>query len=287
MKKFTINELERFSGIKANTLRAWEKRYNLLTPARSPGNIRQYTIEELIKLLNISLLTKNGFAISRLAEAGPETWLKKVNALDGVDNDCRKGVNMLLLRLHDLDCKDFEDVLNQLIKVLPIEIVARKTLHPFLLATGLMWQGHRLMEEHLVVTAIRKKLIMAIELLPQPKPEARRVILFIPDNKLLDLGLLYSNYILKAAGFQIVYLGSDVTYKNLVKAVETWDPDFLFTYLASPQSFPLDNFLIHLAVENASCQFIHAQIPGHKSRPMSRANYASFGFDDCLAHIVS
>mgnify|MGYP003631599665 FL=1 len=53
---FTIKDLENISGIKAHTIRIWEKRYNLLEPKRTETNIRYYTPEDLMKLLNIVLL---------------------------------------------------------------------------------------------------------------------------------------------------------------------------------------------------------------------------------------
>lgn len=285
MKKFTINELEKFSGIKANTLRAWEKRYNLLRPARTVGNIRQYNFEELAKLLNVSLLTKNGFAISRLAEAGPSAWEEKLNALDGVDNLCRMALHELLLKMHDVPCRGFEEVLNKLVKIIPVEIVAQKTLHPFLTATGLMWQGHRYTEEHLVVTAIRKKLFLAIEMLPDPHPETESIILFLPDNKLLDLGLLYANYRLKSAGKQVIYLGNDVTYQNLINMVEAWKPSYIFSYLDPGHSFPLERLLNHLEGNAPACNVIHANIPGKKSKRDSLKNYISLGFDEAVSYV--
>ena len=54
--EFTIKDLENFSGIKAHTIRIWEKRYNLLEPNRTESNIRYYDIHNLQKLLNVALL---------------------------------------------------------------------------------------------------------------------------------------------------------------------------------------------------------------------------------------
>ena len=59
--EFSIKNLENISGIKAHTIRIWEKRYKLLSPERTNTNIRKYSLESLRKLLNINLLYKNGF----------------------------------------------------------------------------------------------------------------------------------------------------------------------------------------------------------------------------------
>ena len=64
---FSIKDLENISGVKAHTIRIWEKRYNLLQPKRSKTNIRHYDLNNLQKLLNISFLNNNGFKISKIA----------------------------------------------------------------------------------------------------------------------------------------------------------------------------------------------------------------------------
>ena len=51
---FSIKDLENLSGIKAHTIRIWEKRYNLLKPERTDTNIRHYSLESLQKILNVA-----------------------------------------------------------------------------------------------------------------------------------------------------------------------------------------------------------------------------------------
>ena len=53
---FSIKDLENITGVKAHTIRIWEKRYDLLSPERSETNIRYYSNKNLQKLLNIVLL---------------------------------------------------------------------------------------------------------------------------------------------------------------------------------------------------------------------------------------
>lgn len=65
---FSIKDLENLSGIKAHTIRIWEKRYNALEPMRTDSNIRYYDITNLQKLLNIVLLHEYGYKISKIAK---------------------------------------------------------------------------------------------------------------------------------------------------------------------------------------------------------------------------
>jgi DNA-binding transcriptional MerR regulator len=64
---FSIKDLENLSGIKAHTIRIWEKRYNVLQPMRTDTNIRLYDLASLQKLLNITLLHEYGYKISKIA----------------------------------------------------------------------------------------------------------------------------------------------------------------------------------------------------------------------------
>jgi DNA-binding transcriptional MerR regulator len=74
---FSIKDLENISGVKAHTIRIWEKRYNLLQPKRTETNIRHYDLHNLQKLLNISFLNNNGFKISKIDALMSLNWHQK------------------------------------------------------------------------------------------------------------------------------------------------------------------------------------------------------------------
>jgi hypothetical protein len=67
LSKYSITDLERITGIKAHTLRVWEKRYGLVEPKRGPNNVRCYCEKDLEKLVRVCELNKAGYKISRLA----------------------------------------------------------------------------------------------------------------------------------------------------------------------------------------------------------------------------
>jgi DNA-binding transcriptional MerR regulator len=68
VKKYSISDVESLIGIKAHTIRAWESRYNLVPPKRTPTNIRFYDEDDLKLLLNIVTLNGKGYKISRIAK---------------------------------------------------------------------------------------------------------------------------------------------------------------------------------------------------------------------------
>ncbi len=79
MISYSINELEKLTGIKAHTIRMWEKRYHVFTPQRTETNIRYYDDNDLKKLLNISTLNRHGVKISTIAKMNEDTIREKVN----------------------------------------------------------------------------------------------------------------------------------------------------------------------------------------------------------------
>ena len=78
-KNFSIRDLENISGIKAHTIRIWEKRYNLFSPERSKTNIRYYSHQNLQKLLNIVLLNNNNYKISKISKMS--TYFRRFGGL--------------------------------------------------------------------------------------------------------------------------------------------------------------------------------------------------------------
>ncbi|MGC9344527.1 MAG: MerR family transcriptional regulator, partial [Bacteroidales bacterium] len=68
MANYSIKDLEKLSGIKAHTIRIWEKRYKLVEPKRTDTNIRFYDDDDLKRIMNIALLNRKGMKISQLAQ---------------------------------------------------------------------------------------------------------------------------------------------------------------------------------------------------------------------------
>jgi len=88
-KNFSIRDLENLSGIKAHTIRIWEKRYSLLAPERTATNIRTYTLSSLQKLLNVTLLYNNGYKISKISRIPEENiplMVREIVAKNSVKN---------------------------------------------------------------------------------------------------------------------------------------------------------------------------------------------------------
>ena len=118
---YSIQDLERLSGIKAHTIRIWEKRYSLLTPGRTDTNIRYYNDDQLRKLLNTCTLISNGGKISKVSKLSESAISKEVEALmmpkskdeqlDVFINKIIESENSVdsLTRIVSFDTKEFTD----------------------------------------------------------------------------------------------------------------------------------------------------------------------------------
>lgn len=284
MKNFTINDLERFTGVKAHTLRIWERRYDILHPERTPGNFRSYTVDQLRKILNIALLNKNGHKISKLARSTEDGVENSLTSLSNEQNICQKAINELTVCMYTPDPHSFEEVLARLFATWPSDIVMEKIVFPFLSTTSLLWTGNKLYEEHIVVTSIRKKLFLAIESLPDTSKSLESVVLFLPDNKQLDLGLIYSNYFLKKRGMHVIYFGVDVSLQHLQRYLKLHSPDYIFTYLPETTQFPTKQLLACMEANAPHAKFIIGEYAVERAA-VSNANLLQMKYAKALEYL--
>lgn len=228
---FGIKDLERFSGVKAHTIRTWEHRYGVPKPDYKIGATRFYTLEELKLVLDLALLNQNGYKISTLAKFSKEEIVQKLKSLiNDEDNYCRV-INELFVKMYQLEVRDFESILDQCFITWRADIVIGHIIVPFLKKVNLFWQGNRLTEEHLVVTVLRKKLLHAIEKIDVPLLKDRKILLFLTGSRQLDLALLYASFYIRQKGIEVIYMGNDVSMDNLSFIIDTIQPDLLYTYV--------------------------------------------------------
>lgn len=284
MRNFTINDLERFTGVKAHTLRIWERRYDILQPNRTPGNFRLYTVDQLKKILNIALLNKNGYKISQLSKITEDVVETTITALSKDQNKWQKSINELTICMYSPDPGCFEQVLDQLFLTWPIDVIMEQIIFPFLNTTELLWTAHKKYEEHIVVTSIRKKLFLAIETLPDTSKSNDSILLFLPDNKQLDLGLLYCNYYLKRRGMNVIYFGTEVPIQHLQRYLTLHSPKYIFTYLPQITHFPTKQLLECMEQHAPDAKFIIGEYANDRP-PVSNANLMQMNYAEALEYL--
>jgi DNA-binding transcriptional MerR regulator/methylmalonyl-CoA mutase cobalamin-binding subunit len=232
MGNYSIKDLERLSGIKAHTIRIWEKRYSLIKPERTSTNIRTYCDSDLKNILNISILNRNGLKISKIAQLTGSEIATLVNKLTEDTQDADSQLENLYIAMIDLDESLFDKIISRAIIQMGFERMVLHLLYPFFKRIGIMWQTGTITpaQEHYISNLVRQKLIVAIDsIVLQDTPNSKTFILYLPENELHELGLLFMHYLLKKRGQQVIYLGALLPLDSLI-AVEKLKPaDYIIT----------------------------------------------------------
>jgi len=215
---FSIQDLEILSGIKAHTIRIWEKRYGVLNPMRLNRNIRIYTLLDLKKILNVSLLLKYNYKISQLSKLADGELENKAKLVSLEDLNSNYHINSLIVSMFSYNSNLFEDVYLEQIKTLNFNQIFLETYVPLLKHIGILWQTNGLQpaQEHFISNLINQKIALHTALIDRPQTTSKRVnVLFLPKGEIHELGLLYLSYHLKLLGEKTVYLGTDIPTDNL------------------------------------------------------------------------
>jgi MerR family transcriptional regulator, light-induced transcriptional regulator len=219
MASYSIKDLEELSGIKAHTIRIWEKRYGIVVPERTTTNIRLYSDEDLKKLLNLSILNRYGLKISQLAKLSQGELKEKVIHITQETSDAKIQIENLIVAMLELDEWKFDKILSNSIIKIGFEETLTRIIYPFFEKIGLLWQTGSInpAQEHFVSNLLRQKLIVAID--GQEPADRNRItfILFLHENELHELGLLFYSYLLKKQGIRVIYLGQAVPFNDLEK----------------------------------------------------------------------
>lgn len=246
--RFTIKDLENLSGIKAHTIRIWEKRYGILTPERSDSNIRYYNSANLKKLLNVTLLYNAGHKISKIAELTEEALSQTVVDHISKGGDDSGYMDALILAMINFDQAQFEQTFNRLIAEFSFRHVFLDVFVPLLFRIGIHWQSDNITpaHEHFISNLIKQKLQISIERVQQTVPKTNGVVyvLFLPDNEIHELGLLYLQYELLLRGKHVIYLGQSVPMDNLLALQSVFKKiTFISYFTIKPAADEVDMYL--------------------------------------------
>ena len=231
---FSIKNLEHLSGIKAHTIRIWEKRYNLFEPERTDTNIRLYNLENLQKLLNVTLLYNNGYKISKIASFSSQEITENVHKLTINKNADDWSIGLFKLAMINFDQRLFTKTFNDLLEQFSFSEVFKNVFVPLMNELGVLWQTNSISpsHEHFITSLVKQKIHAICEDLQQKSTRRtdRRFVLFLPDNEIHELGLLYLQYEVLNNGFQCVFLGQSVPIESLNNLVDIGEPITFITY---------------------------------------------------------
>ena len=251
---FSIKDLENLSGIKAHTIRIWEKRYNVLEPMRTDTNIRFYDLSSLQKLLNITLLHNHGYKISKISKLPAERIPVMVREIISEKSVKNHAINAFKMAMMNFDQTLFFNTYNSLLSEKSFREVFYEVFIPLMEEIGLLWQTDTISpaHEHFISYLIKQKLLINTEKVQvlEPTKTDKVFVLYLPMNEIHELGLMYLNYEIILNGYKTIYLGESVPTESLKDLLKYFDNTTFVTYMTvEPDKEHVDAYLKELDVE--------------------------------------
>ena len=182
--RYSIKDLENFTGIKAHTIRIWEQRYGLFVPKRTETNIRFYNEEDLKKILNINLLYTDGIKISKIAQLDyTEIREKAKYIIENRNVEEVPEINELIIAILEFDKTKVKDILNNhpngIFNQFSVIII------PFLAKIGELWQVNTIevVHEHFFSNLYREFIISNINNLDSTDTNEKKALLFLHEEE--------------------------------------------------------------------------------------------------------
>lgn len=244
---YSIKDLERLTGIKAHTLRIWEQRFNLFKASRTKTNIRYYTNEDLVFIINISILNHSGIKISKISTMDKEEIWAKVLELNSIENNHEIILTKLKVALLQYNEFDFLSILEDQIKNIGFENTIIDICFPLLRNVGILWLTKSLepAQEHFATNLIRQKIIAEIDKLDwRQSQKSQSFLIANVENEFHEIGIIFSAYLVRKNGFRVVYLGKNVPITNILDFIENNKPDYYISVFTSyPQQKEINGFV--------------------------------------------
>ncbi len=234
---YSMAQIETFTGIKAHTLRIWERRYGFLNPMRTETNIRFYSEEELRKLISVGVLVNNGYRVSVIDKMLSEEIHQLAFELLSKSSKDDDNIKSLTLSMLEMNESAFHEIYQRQILRDGVLSTVTNLIYPFLRQIGILWNTNKAIpaQEHFITNLIRQKIVTAIDTIPIADKSKARIVFFLPEYETHEIGLLLSSFIAKDLGWQVYYLGQDVPTEDVITISDDLNPDLLMTMSVTPQ----------------------------------------------------
>lgn len=207
---FTVKQVAVLTGVAEATLRAWERRYAVVAPARSPGGYRWYNDEQVGILREMARLVAVGVPPS-IAAGRARKGLGVGMAAPGAPGKVAEGPD-LLAAAASLDPATLRGVIDRALAAGPFEEVVDAWVLPQLERLGDAWQAGELTiaEEHFASAGLMRAIGSIYSAAPETTEAA--VLVGLPAGARHEVGLLCFATCLRRIGVTVVYLGTDVPW---------------------------------------------------------------------------
>jgi DNA-binding transcriptional MerR regulator/methylmalonyl-CoA mutase cobalamin-binding subunit len=246
---YPIRTVSTLTGVNPITLRAWERRYGLVTPKRTAGGHRVYTRKDIDRIHHILAMIENGVAIGRVNDALSEGRMARARVLK--KDPWTEFRGRMTAAISQFDENRLEDVYNELLSRYPLELVTREVLLPLLVELGERWSGRigGVAEEHFFAVYLRNKLGARFHHRHRTAAGPRLLAACLPGEH-HETGLLLFALAAHEHGFRVVLLGADMPLAELGYAARSSQADaIVLSGSIEPEAKRLDIELPRLVLE--------------------------------------
>lgn len=217
---YRIHRFSKLTGLSPHVIRAWERRYGLVTPIRGENRYRLYTDEDVVLFRYLKSQVDQGMAIGELSEQGLERLREQAQRVF-VETyreppPSERLVTELSQALEENDRAGFERKLNGALAVIPFEEAVHRFLLPLQEQVGQLWHDGRLGvgQEHYASNQIKQKIFSAMNQF-QASDEGPVVVVACPTNEWHEVAAMTAAYVCRARGCRVHYLGANLPIPEL------------------------------------------------------------------------
>lgn len=212
-----IRSVSSLTGVNPVTLRAWERRYGLIKPVRTPKGHRLYTMADVERINQVLALLDAGMAISQVGQVlakGPVTVAPEDQEEFDPWGDYQR---RLMQAISDFNDRALNDIYNEALALYPVDIVTSRMIVPLLRELGWRWERGQeggVAEEHFFSMFLRNKLGARFHHLNRELPGPRLLVSCLPEER-HEVGALLFALAALDRGYPIVLLGGDTPLSEL------------------------------------------------------------------------
>lgn len=225
---YSIKAISSLTGLTAETLRAWERRYDCITPNRSANGRRSYSQQDLEKLKLLMCLTRNGHAISKIAHLSCEQLRQfRHQTLEQDDPQQSHLFNQIIDALQQYRIERCEQLLKKALLIYEPLDYAKHILLPTLHQIGQLWYHGKITiaQEHMFSNCVKRIVLTMVNNLHQPSARNASMLFATPSGEPHEFGILLACLIAAAQKRTCYYLGTELPGSDIIDASQHLKPD--------------------------------------------------------------
>jgi MerR family transcriptional regulator, light-induced transcriptional regulator len=223
---FNTKAVARDTGVPPDTFRAWERRYGVPRPQRTPGGHRLYSERDIAIIRWLRDRTEEGMNISHAV-------MLLVSVLESAEsitlNDTARSLAImadeLINALTSFDASTAERTISEAFAIYPFEEVLIQLVQPSMIEIGERWHRGEInvAAEHFATEYVRRKMAGLLNVF-ENNAQRDTIVVGCAPAELHDIGVLFASLFLVRRGWHVVYLGAQVPLEDLIETVEAVSP---------------------------------------------------------------